>query len=397
MSTKNYQFNNNQTSDGTSVTSNTVNEDKPNSKGGWTKVEDALLKRRDMDSTQKLILSILTRLSVKEGFAWVSVIGLASMIGMTEKATRRAINRLVTAGHLERIERYRKNLQITNQWLVHVQPVRTPRQRHGGDRESEETSISGVSLRSPPDIKETSTGRDVRARTVPSDRTSGSFGDNSQDRAKDVQQSLIGSASAPLSNSAPQIPEGFPENEASVNAQQLLPVVEWFCKGFATLRGVTCYPRSKGINAYRDPGIAEAVSGKLYKRGWRFGDVYYSLTNYFQESESTDPHYYTITAWSLWLDTKVPGLRSKGFIPPAPPSDTPLFEDTLTDDEWNDMRNPNSTIWDCRKVNGHRVRTPKIPFFEERGGYSNLYEYYFDDNGLKQLRRKDDSEALTRS
>jgi hypothetical protein len=105
MSTKNYQFNNNQTSDGTSVTSNTVNEDKPNSKGGWTKVEDALLKRRDMDSTQKLILSILTRLSVKEGFAWVSVIGLASMIGMTEKATRRAINQPTGNGGTSRTDR----------------------------------------------------------------------------------------------------------------------------------------------------------------------------------------------------------------------------------------------------------------------------------------------------
>ena len=75
---------------------------------------------------------------------------------------------------------------LTNQWIVHVQPARTPPQRHGGERESEETSISGVSLRSPPDIKETSTGRDVRARTVPSDRTNGSFGDNSQADRKSV-------------------------------------------------------------------------------------------------------------------------------------------------------------------------------------------------------------------
>lgn len=375
--TKNYQFNNDQTDDGISVTVNTVHEDKLDRKAGWTKVDDSLLRRRDMDSTQKLLLSVLIRLSLKEGFAWVSVIGLGVLIGMTAKATRRAINRLIEAGHIERIERYRNNLQITNQWLVHVQPVRTPPQRHGGDRESEETRISGVSLRSPPDIKETSTGRDVRAGTVPSDRTNGSVGDNSQAEPNICPNFLVGSASSLPVVSAPRF-----ENEASLNPQQFLEVVEYACQQAASRNGVRCYPRSR-----IDPAIADCLSGKLYKRGMHFGDVYMALAEYFSQSPSQDRGFYTLTQFELWLETKIPGLRNKNL---PEPEDSNLFENS-PDAEWDTPRDQWKN-WTVEKVNGKTVRLPKVEVLKRYK--SNLFEVYLE-GGTEKVRRKDkDSEGI---
>jgi hypothetical protein len=124
---------------------------------GWTRIDDDLLRRPDMGSTEKLILCALARLSLKEGYAWISVGSLAGMIGMTEKATRKALNRLIEDDHIERIHRYYDHIQTTNKWIVHVRDAspsrRTPPQRHPPQRqcvdgETEETSIKETRTKS---------------------------------------------------------------------------------------------------------------------------------------------------------------------------------------------------------------------------------------------------------
>lgn len=348
--TETYQSNPEPTGDGISPTSNAGHQDKPDRKDGWTKVEDSLLKRRDIDSTEKLVLSILIRLSVKEGFAWISVIGLAAMIGMTVKATRRAINRLAAAGHLERIKRYRNNLQITNQWVVHVQPYRTPLQRHSGDGESEETSNrQGVASLPPSGRNIDKPDEDVRCKPSTSARTQSSVkgkqlgqsrlptcSGDSQPSAGDARKAgsranpvlnlptrsvsaevrkpsgaageALGSSSAGLFNG-----DGLPESEAAIYPDKVLPVVEYSCQQAAKKNGVRCYGRSP-----KDRGIAFLLGNKLFKRGMRFGELYMALAEYFSQSvwnsapeTNEDSKFYTVTNFELWLETKVPGLRSK--------------------------------------------------------------------------------------
>jgi hypothetical protein len=117
----------------------------------------------------------------------------------------------------------------------------------------------------------------------------------------------LGSSSAGLFNG-----DSFPEAEAVVYPEKLLPIVQYACQQAAKKNGVRCYGQS-----LKDRGIAFLLGNKLFKRGIRFGELYLALTEYFSQpgwnsapETNKDSKFYTLTNFELWLETKMPGLRS---------------------------------------------------------------------------------------